>query len=99
MAALLLPISSRRHGAQRARMLGVGLLYTLATTCYFGALERVSAGATSLLLYLAPAFVILLSWGWVARRAARSWARWRWRAWGWRWWSGCRPPRTGTPWA
>ncbi|BBN96436.1 permease of the drug/metabolite transporter (DMT) superfamily [Deinococcus grandis] len=64
VAALLLPISSRGvTGAQRARMLGVGLLYTLATTCYFGALERVSAGATSLLLYLAPAFVILLSWG------------------------------------
>ncbi|AKH17136.1 DMT family transporter [Deinococcus soli (ex Cha et al. 2016)] len=64
VAALLLPLSSRGiTGAQRARMLGVGLLYTLATTCYFGALERVSAGATSLLLYLAPAFVILLSWG------------------------------------
>ncbi|GGL02122.1 DMT family transporter [Deinococcus radiotolerans] len=70
VAALLLPVSSRGvTGAQRARMLGVGLLYTLATTCYFGALERVSAGATSLLLYLAPAFVILLSW--VLGRAPR----------------------------
>jgi drug/metabolite transporter (DMT)-like permease len=45
------------------RVMGVnGLLYTLATTCYFLALARISAGATGLLLYLAPAFVVLYLW-------------------------------------
>ena len=43
----------------RGRMMGVGLLYCLATHAYFLALERISAPATSLLLYLAPAFVLL----------------------------------------
>ena len=45
------------------RVMGAnGLLYTLATTCYFLALARISAGATGLLLYLAPAFVVLYVW-------------------------------------
>ena len=43
-------------------MLGVGAVYALATTCFFGALDRVSAGTTGLLLYLAPAFVVLFGW-------------------------------------
>jgi drug/metabolite transporter (DMT)-like permease len=43
-------------------MVANGGLYTLATTCYFLALARISAGATGLLLYLAPAFVVLYVW-------------------------------------
>lgn len=62
VALLLLPLSRGLSGADRRRMLGVGVLYAAATICYFGALERVTAGATALLLYLAPAFVILLAW-------------------------------------
>ena len=63
VAALLLPLAGRGM-TWRARMplLGVGLIYTLATTCYFGALGHITAGTTGLLLYLAPAFVILLGW-------------------------------------
>lgn len=62
--ALLLPPLGRRLNwtlsrATRGQMLGVGLLYCLATHAYFLALGRVSAGTTSLLLYLAPAFVLL----------------------------------------
>lgn len=63
VALLLLPLTSRGlSGADRWRMLGVGVLYAAATICYFGALGRITAGATGLLLYLAPAFVILLAW-------------------------------------
>nr|WP_255579652.1 DMT family transporter [Deinococcus sp. RIT780] len=63
VALLLLPLTSRGlSGADRRRMLGVGVLYAAATICYFGALGRITAGATGLLLYLAPAFVILLAW-------------------------------------
>jgi drug/metabolite transporter (DMT)-like permease len=39
-----------------------GLLYILATAFYFLTLGRISAGATVLLLYLAPAFVVLYVW-------------------------------------
>ncbi|WP_345454095.1 DMT family transporter [Deinococcus aluminii] len=63
VALVLLPLSGRGlTWRQRGPLLGVGLLYALATTCYFGALERITAGATGLLLYLAPAFVILFAW-------------------------------------
>ena len=65
VALLLLPWSRGVGWGVRSRMLGVGLLYCLATHAYFLALTRISAGATSLLLYLAPAFVLLYSalWG------------------------------------
>lgn len=59
VAALLLPFSRGLTWATRGRMFGVGLLYCLATHAYFLALGRISAGSTSLLLYLAPAFVLL----------------------------------------
>lgn len=63
LVALLLPLGRRLNWtlsvATRGRMLGVGVLYCLATHAYFLALGRVSAGTTSLLLYLAPAFVLL----------------------------------------
>lgn len=63
VAALLLPLAGRGL-TWRARLplLGVGLIYTLATSCYFGALGRITAGTTGVLLYLAPAFVILFGW-------------------------------------
>ena len=59
VALLLLPLARNLSWAVRGQMLGVGLLYCLATHAYFLALGRISAGATSLLLYLAPAFVLL----------------------------------------
>lgn len=70
-AALLLPFTRGLTPAQRGQMLAVGLLYALATTCYFSALERISAGTTGLLLYLAPAFVVLLAWAF-GRRPQRT---------------------------
>ncbi|GGK31417.1 hypothetical protein GCM10008955_26610 [Deinococcus malanensis] len=63
VALVLLPFTGGLSPAMRRRMLGVGVLYALATTCFFGALDRISAGTTGLLLYLAPAFVVLLGWG------------------------------------
>lgn len=63
VALVLLPLAGRGLSwRQRGPLLGVGLLYALATTGYFGALSRITAGTTSLLLYLAPAFVILFGW-------------------------------------
>jgi len=63
VAAVLLPLAGRGLSwRQRAPLLGAGVLYALATTCYFGALERVTAATTGLLLYLAPAFVVLYAW-------------------------------------
>jgi drug/metabolite transporter (DMT)-like permease len=62
VAALLLPLSGRLTWGARGRLMGVGALYTVATLSYFAALGRVSAGTTSLLLYSAPAFVVLLAW-------------------------------------
>lgn len=61
VAAVLLPFTWRGVTWQaRLQMVKVGLLYGLATTFYFSALTRISAGTTSLLNYLAPAVVILL---------------------------------------
>jgi drug/metabolite transporter (DMT)-like permease len=63
VALVLLMVAGRGYGLRdRAILLGTGLLYTLATACYFGALSRISASATGLLLYLAPGFVILYAW-------------------------------------
>ncbi len=63
VALILLPLTGRGLSwRQRGPLLAVGLLYTVATTCYFAALDRITAGTTSLLLYLAPAFVILFGW-------------------------------------
>ncbi len=58
-SALLLPFARGLGWRVRGRMLAVGLLYCLATHAYFLALGRITAGATSLLLYVAPAFVLL----------------------------------------
>lgn len=63
VALVLLPLAGRGlTWRERRPLLGTGVLYALATTCYFGALSRVTAGTTGLLLYLAPAFVILFGW-------------------------------------
>jgi drug/metabolite transporter (DMT)-like permease len=43
----------------RILMFGFGIVYFVQTNMYFAALERISAGTSSLLLYLAPAFVVL----------------------------------------
>lgn len=69
VAVLLIPLTARglTWGA-RGKMAGVGVVYALATTLYFGALDRISAGTTSLLLYLAPAFVVLLGWAVLGRQ-------------------------------
>ncbi|BDP40224.1 hypothetical protein DAETH_01930 [Deinococcus aetherius] len=63
VAAVLLPLAGRGlTWRERQPLLGVGLIYAVATTLYFTALGRITAGTTSLLLYLAPAFVILFGW-------------------------------------
>lgn len=46
-------------GKSRLLLLGFGVVYFIQTNMYFAALERISAGTASLLLYLAPAFVVL----------------------------------------
>lgn len=59
VAALLLCISRQRLSLRdRSVMFGTGLLYVASTGCYFAALARISAGTSSLLLYLAPSFVV-----------------------------------------
>ncbi|UQN05122.1 DMT family transporter [Deinococcus sp. QL22] len=69
VVVLLLPLTSRGlTWRARGKMAGVGVVYALATTLYFGALDRISAGTTSLLLYLAPAFVVLLGWAVLGRK-------------------------------
>ena len=55
----------RREQAPRGRVLGLllglgGLGYVGQALCYFFALERISAGLTSLLLYFYPALVVVL---------------------------------------
>jgi drug/metabolite transporter (DMT)-like permease len=40
-------------------LIGFGLIYFVQTNMYFLALEHISAGTAALLLYLAPAFVVL----------------------------------------
>jgi len=57
IGAYAIPIERRI----RIMLLGTGLIYTVQTSLYFGALERISAGTTALLLYLAPAFVVIYS--------------------------------------
>jgi drug/metabolite transporter (DMT)-like permease len=45
--------------AAKWMLLGFGVVYFVQTNMYFFALELISAGTASLLLYLAPAFVVL----------------------------------------
>jgi drug/metabolite transporter (DMT)-like permease len=61
LVALGLLLVGRQRLPLRDRfvLLGSGLLYVAATACYFAALSRITATATSLLLYLSPAFVVL----------------------------------------
>ena len=66
VAALVLAAAGRLRGRlgvrTRVLLLAAGGLYTLQTALYFAALERITAGTTALLLYLAPSFVVLYSW-------------------------------------
>jgi drug/metabolite transporter (DMT)-like permease len=50
-------------GKTRSVLLAFGMVYFVQTAMYFAALERISAGTASLLLYLAPAFVVLYQRG------------------------------------
>ena len=60
---VLLPIVTRGQALrERLPQLGFGLVYTVQTSLYFAALGLISAGVTVLLLYLAPAFVVLYEW-------------------------------------
>lgn len=62
-ALVLLPVATRRQAIrERLPQLGFGLVYTVQTSLYFTALGLISAGLTALLLYLAPAFVVLYEW-------------------------------------
>jgi drug/metabolite transporter (DMT)-like permease len=61
LVALVLMVVAGRGLAMRDRAVlsGTGLMYVASTATYFGALGRISAGTSSLLLYLAPSFVVL----------------------------------------
>ncbi len=62
LAGLILLAFNWRTSIARAAqwmLLGFGLVYFVQTNMYFKALELISAGTASLLLYLAPAFVVL----------------------------------------
>lgn len=76
-AALLFAIGAGRRLPLKDRllMLAFGPIYTLQTALYFAALARIEAGTASLLLYLAPTFVVLFAWT-LGRRpvAAQVWA-------------------------
>lgn len=58
---ILMAFNWRSQVSLRSRILmfGFGIVYFVQTNMYFAALERISAGTSSLLLYLAPAFVVL----------------------------------------
>ncbi len=59
-AALLFALGAGRVGrGERVRLLVVGAMYAMSTVAYFTALGRVSAGTAGLLVYVAPAFVVL----------------------------------------
>lgn len=59
-AALLLAVGRFRISArERGALLLLGALYTASTVAYFAALSRISASTAALLVYVAPAFVIL----------------------------------------
>jgi drug/metabolite transporter (DMT)-like permease len=64
LAALaLLPLAARGLTAtERVKQTAFGSMYTVQTLLYFTALQQVSAGVTTLLLYLAPGFVVLYEW-------------------------------------
>jgi drug/metabolite transporter (DMT)-like permease len=64
LAALaLLPLTARGLTAKdRVRQTAFGSVYTVQTLLYFSALQQVSASVTTLLLYLAPGFVVLYEW-------------------------------------
>src|SRR5687768_6687293 len=66
LVAGVLFASGAGRGAFSRRDRGVmvlnGALYTLTTIFYFLALARISASATALLLYLAPAFLVVYLW-------------------------------------
>jgi drug/metabolite transporter (DMT)-like permease len=65
LAALVLGVIASRtplEPRERWRQIAFGGVYTVQTSLYFLALEQVSAGVTTLLLYLAPGFVVLYEW-------------------------------------
>ena len=68
LAALVLLALARARGEQlpagrqmRSLLLLGGVGYVVESLCYFAALTRISAGLTSLLLYVYPALVVLLT--------------------------------------
>ena len=76
-AAVLLALARVRgealpRGRTAATLVGLGGLgYVGMSLCYFFALERISAGLTSLLLYFYPALVIVLGAVFLRQRARR----------------------------
>lgn len=63
-AVVLLALGRFRHRLTtrlRALLFASGLVYTAQTGFFFAALERITAGTTALLLYLAPVFIVLYS--------------------------------------
>jgi drug/metabolite transporter (DMT)-like permease len=74
-AAVMAALGQLRHplpGKLRALLFGSGLVYTTQTSFYFLGLERISAGTTALLLYLAPLFVVIYGRMFFGRRASKG---------------------------
>ncbi len=65
IAGLILLLLGFGRGADRtrvSRLLLLGVWYASNTWLYFQALARISAGVAAILVYLAPAFVIVIRW-------------------------------------
>ena len=60
--ALLAFVPRAMPMGERLQQLAFSAFYVLQTLLYFTALRETSAGVTALLLYLAPAFVVLYEW-------------------------------------
>ena len=61
--ALLWFVPKSIAASERWRQIAFGGAYIVQTLIYFTALQQTSASVASLLLYLAPAFVVLYEWG------------------------------------
>lgn len=59
---LALGFGRRADRARIGRLLLLGVWYASNTWLYFQALARISAGVAAILVYLAPAFVIVIRW-------------------------------------
>ena len=62
LVLLLLGFGRGANGPKAARLFGLGLWYASNTWLYFQALGRISVSVATILVYLAPASVIVIRW-------------------------------------